>query len=150
MTIYRAATTGDFDAIARIWIDGWLSNGIALASEPDYLTLRARIDREVAGGWQIIVADQTGVVVGFVAMSPDKRVLEQIFIDPVSHRQGIGAGLLAQARAVMPQGFTLWTHGDNHGAAAFYEAMGMALVSAGMHPKNDHAIRTYRFGPLAA
>lgn len=150
MNQIRAATPDDHDRVAHIWIDGWRSNEITLTSEPTYTELRERIAQEIAGGWQVIVAERKDVVVGFAAISPDKGVLEQIFIDPASHRQGVGAALLARAHALMPGGFTLWTHGENSRAMAFYEAMGMARVSTGTHPKHGHPIVTYGFGALVS
>ncbi|MFM9829480.1 MAG: GNAT family N-acetyltransferase, partial [Sphingomonas sp.] len=82
-------------------------------------------------------------VAGFVAMSPHDRQLEQIFVAPAFHRRGVGAALLAHARTVMPEGFTLWTHGDNHGAARFYDAVGMELLGPAVHPRHGYPILTY-------
>ncbi len=146
----RPAEPGDLDDVARIWLDGWLSNGIALAEPPTYPVLRARIEREVApGGWQLIVAEWRGRIAGFVAMSPPAKALEQIFVGPDCHRRGVGTALLAAARKAMPDGFTLWTHGENARAAQFYERAGMALLGPGMHPRHGHPILTYAFGPLS-
>jgi GNAT superfamily N-acetyltransferase len=146
----RAISPDDLDDVARIWLDGWLSNGITLAEESTYPALRARIEREIApDGWQVIVADSAGSVVGFVAISPAAAVLEQIFVAPDCHRQGIGTALLAAARQAMPSGFTLWTHGDNVRAADFYKDMGMTLLGPGIHPKQGHPILTFAFGPVS-
>ncbi len=146
----RAAEPRDLDAVARIWLDGWLSTGITLSQQPDYPLLRGRIEREIAGGWQIVVAMIDGQVAGFVAINRSAAVLEQIFVDPRFHRRGVGTALLKAARAEMPGGFTLWTHGDNRRAAVFYERSGMTLVSHGIHPRQSHAIITYGFGPVSS
>ncbi len=146
----RAVCPADLDGVARVWLDGWLSNGIALAEDPTYPVLRARLKREaVPGGWHVIVADAAGEIAGFVAISLQSATLEQIFVAPGFHRRGIGTALLAAARQEMPDGFTLWTHGDNAGAARFYEQQGMTLVGPGVHPKQGHPILIYAFGPLS-
>ena len=134
--------------MARIWLDGWRSTGIMLAIEPDYHVLRARLDDEVAGGWVVTVAESDRTVVGFVATRPPLRLLEQIFVAPGAHRQGVGAALLARARAAMPDGFRLWTHIDNHRAADFYVQQGMTLVGPGTHPRHGHGILTFAMSAL--
>lgn len=148
--ILRPATPADHDVVARIWLDGWLSTGITLAIQPDYDVLRQRIDREVAGGWIVTVAEIDQHVVGFVAFRPPARQLEQIFVAPGHHRQRVGAALLAEAQLTMPDGFELWTHADNHRAAAFYAAQGMALLGPGTHPRHGHAILTFAMPALPA
>lgn len=149
-TILRPVAKADLDRVATIWIDGWLANGIELSVTPTYVELRERIAREIAGDWQVTVAEIDGAIAGFVAINPKTDVLEQIFVAPDFHRLGVGAALLAHARQAMPNGFTLWTHGENHGAAAFYERQGMALMGPGVHPKQGHPILTYGFGPVDA
>lgn len=147
---FREILPGDHDAVAIIWLESWLSNCIVLANQPTLDDLRARIGREIDGGWQVIVADVGGAPAGFVACLPAADSLEQIFVAPRFMRQGIGAALLAQARRLMPAGFTLWAHGDNRGAARFYEQQGMTLVGPGTHPRHGHPILTYRYGPTEA
>ncbi len=147
--VCRPVATRDLDGVARAWLDGWLSNNIALAEQPTFPNLRARIAREIEhGGWEVVVAEIDDAVAGFVAINRSAAILEQIFVAPRFHRRGIGQALLEVARQSMPAGFSLWTHGDNSGAAAFYERAGMAFVGPGVHPKQGHRILTFAFGPL--
>lgn len=148
---YRPLAAGDLDCVARVWLNGWLSTGIPLAEQPTFLTLRARIEREIATGrWHVTVAVVDGELVGFVAISPAAGVVEQLFVAPEHHRQGIGLALLTLARADMPNGSSLWTHAENLGAAAFYAKAGMTLVGPGIHPKQGHPILTFAFEPVDA
>jgi len=96
------------------------------------------------------VAEADQAIAGFVAISPSASVLEQIFVAPAAHLLGVGSALLALARQQMPRGFTLWTHGDNDAAAAFYARSGMTFIGAGVHPRQGHPILTYGFGPVSA
>ncbi|MBA3878165.1 MAG: GNAT family N-acetyltransferase [Sphingobium sp.] len=148
--ILRPAASDDLEDVARIWLEAWLSTGIVLGSAPTYDVLRSRIAVEIAGGWVVTVADIDGAVVGFVAIDPDVRQLEQIFVDPRHQGAGVGAALLAHAHAAMPDGFGLWTHGDNHRAADFYARRGMTLVGPGFHPRQGHAILTFAMPPVTA
>lgn len=148
--ILRPVVPGDLDNVARIWLDAWRSTGIVLANKPNYETLRPRIAAEIAGGWSVTVADIEGVVVGFVAINSGARQLEQIFVDPQCQGAGVGAALLAHAHAAMPEGFELWTHGDNSRAAAFYVSRGMKLLGPGFLPHQGHPILTFAMPAVAA
>lgn len=146
----RPAAPTDLDAVARIWLEGWLSTGIMLASTPTYAGLRPRIADEIAGGWAVTVAEIDGRVAGFVAINPEARQLEQLFVDPDCQSSGVGAALFAHAHAAMPGGFGLWTHIDNVRAAAFYRRSGMNLVGPGTHPRDGHGILTFAMAALPA
>lgn len=148
--LLRPAAPDDLDSVARVWLEGWLSTGIMLASTPTYAVLRPRIADEIAGGWVVTVAEIDGRVAGFVAINPEACQLEQIFVDPGRQSSGVGAALLADAQAAMPGGFGLWTHIDNLRAAAFYRRSGMNLVGPGTHPRNGHGILTFTMPALPA
>jgi ribosomal protein S18 acetylase RimI-like enzyme len=107
--------------------------------------LRARVDEELAAGWEVAVAKFAGTVVGFVALRPDLGKLDQIFVAPDRHGQGIGRALFAHAREAMPQGFYLRTHADNGRAQRFYDALGPVRQEPGRHPTYGHPILTYWF-----
>lgn len=98
----RPAVDADRDAVARIWLEGWNSTGVPPAGEHNYPLLRARVDREVAGGWQVTVAEVGGAVVGFAALRFDEAKLDQIFVAPDRLGQGVGKTLMAHAAQVMP------------------------------------------------
>jgi GNAT superfamily N-acetyltransferase len=53
--------------------------------------------------------------------------VDQLYVDPAFHRQGLGARLLAQAKAAHPA-LQLWVFQRNLPAIAFYEAQGFHLV----------------------
>lgn len=145
----RPALATDRDAIARIWLEGWDSTGIPPAGEHSYALLRERVDVELAGGWQVTVAQGDGAVIGFAALRPDLGKLDQLFVAPDVLGQGVGKALMAYAARAMPHGFMLWTHGDNLRARRFYEALVPLRREDGLHPKHGHPIRTYWFAGAA-
>ena len=64
-------------------------------------------------------------LVGIMVHKP--RWIEQLYVLPGWHRQGIGAGLLGLAKAAEPE-LHLWTFQRNAGARAFYAAQGFVAV----------------------
>ena len=147
---YRPVAVADYEEVARVWRDSFRSNGIRLPQEPSHAMLFERLPHEIAGGWEISVAEASDRIAGFVAVNRPTAVLEQMFVAPDFLRRGIGAHLLDIAYRAMPDGFTLWTHAENHRACAFYEARGMRFVGAGVHPRDGYGIRTYALGPRPA
>ena len=97
--------------------------------------LRARIDIELAEAWTLSVATRDGEIVGMLAVKKAERVLDQLYISPSVQRQGIGTLLLKRAMEEMPAGFTLRAASANIAARAFYEQMGLKLLSEGVHPR---------------
>jgi hypothetical protein len=53
----RKAEPDDYDEIARVWMDSWVTVGIERTSEKLLADLRSRIDKEIADGWSLYVAD---------------------------------------------------------------------------------------------
>ncbi len=72
-------------------------------------------------GGQIIVAEEEGHVVGFVAF--DATELHALYVLPTCWGQGLGQRLLAAAEAIRPV-CHLWVLRDNARARRFYERHG--------------------------
>lgn len=70
---------------------------------------------------QILVAEQAGEIVGFIAF--DETELQALYVLPKYHRQGIGQRLLQAAGAVA----CLWVLKENYAARRFYEACGFRV-----------------------
>ena len=56
----RRARADEYDVIARVWMESWVSIGLEVASEKMLADLRARIPREMDAGWSLYVADDAG------------------------------------------------------------------------------------------
>ncbi len=55
--VIRPARADEYDEIGRVWMESWVSTGLAEASNFLLANLRARIRREIANGWSLFVAD---------------------------------------------------------------------------------------------
>src|SRR5262245_28285431 len=60
---------------------------------------------------------------GFVALVPGW--VEQLYVDPVAWRTGVGSLLLEHAKQLQPDGFRLWTFQRNAMARSFYRKHGL-------------------------
>jgi ribosomal protein S18 acetylase RimI-like enzyme len=88
---------------------------------------RAFIANVVLRRQDVVVAEDGGGIVGFVAMAHGNFV-EHLYVHPARHDQGIGSALLEEAKRRMPGGFRLWVFQENRRARQFYERHGFAVV----------------------
>ena len=109
--------------------------------------MRARIDDDLAKGWMLTVATAEGRVVGMLATYPGK--IDQLFLDPGWKGRGAGKLLFAEAKRLMPEGFTLWANTANVRARDFYERQGMALAEIAPRPdKPEQIVAHYRWSSV--
>jgi putative acetyltransferase len=146
----RPAFEADYDALARIWVQGQTPFDGSAAPPELYDELRARLPREAAGGdWTIFAAEYDGRVAGLLAMIVSEGVLRQLFIDETLRSRGIGKALLDFAKQQMPRGFWLRTHALNVRGHRFYEREGLTHLRTEPHPQHPEAIfRIYAWRPL--
>jgi GNAT superfamily N-acetyltransferase len=122
----REATPDDASAIADLY----------LASRDDALPgLRKVHTDDAVRDWvarfllvrdRVWVAEREGTIVGFIALHDDW--VDQLYLRPGCHRQGIGTALLMIAKRVSPRGLRLFCFQRNGRARAFYEAHGFVAV----------------------
>ena len=135
----RHAREDEFDAVAQIWVQGWLSplDGEP-ATPPDNLfeMLRARIPRELDAGWILHIAVHDARVVGLSAIKPAERHLDQLYVDETLRSRGVGKILLDHVKAQMPAGFWLRTHSRNLRAQRFYRRESLVHLRDEPHPRH--------------
>ena len=98
----RPARTGEYDEIARVWMDSWASTGLEAASNFLLAKLRARIPLEVDRGWSLFVADNDGKLAAMLALHLPNLYLDQLFVTPEYQGQNLGRRLLAFTRLQLP------------------------------------------------
>ena len=80
--IIRPARTDEYDAVARVWMNSWVSTGLAEASPFLLAQLRARITLETENGWDLYVADDGGALAAMLALHLPKKYLDMLFVAP--------------------------------------------------------------------
>jgi GNAT superfamily N-acetyltransferase len=135
----------DREALAKLWLDSWRSTGLSVAKLATEAGNYDRIGRELAAGWELHLACDEGRLVGFVAVKPETRCLDQLFVAPEAQGKGIGRLLLDLAKDRLPRGLWLRTAEDNHRARRFYERNGFRRSEQQTHPSLGHRTIIYRW-----
>jgi ribosomal protein S18 acetylase RimI-like enzyme len=134
----------DLNTAAHLWFESWRSTDLAVAQLASETAMRERIDRELASGWSLYLAEnEAGELLGFLALKTQTKCLDQIFVAPRAQRQGVGQALLDFSKQLMPAGFWLRTAVDNIGACRFYERHGFKLSETATHPTLGHRTVIY-------
>ncbi len=125
--VLRPAGAADADACAAIfnaWVDAtpWMPR-----VHPAEDVVRHHREH-VFATCAVTVAEERGGVVGYLAVDGEGFVAG-LYLAPGARRRGIGAALLAAAKAARPEGLTLWAFAANEGARRFYAREG--FVEAG-------------------
>jgi GNAT superfamily N-acetyltransferase len=142
----RPYAPGDEAALAGLWFASWASLGFdePVVTQAD---LAARVPRELAGRWEVTVAEADGRLLGFLALAPAEQRLDQLFIAPDAQGRGVGQALFEAARRRLADGFWLATQPTNGRARAFYERAGMTFDR--LEPGEHGGRAIYRFTPPA-
>jgi len=129
VTHVRHYRSGDWHRLCVIHdharMDELQSAGLAEA----FLPLTVAAERENLFGYEILVAEQDGVAVGFVAYGPEE--LAWIYVAPECYRKGIGARLVRAALDAGPSGLCVEVLLGNEAALSFYKSQGFVEVGLG-------------------
>ena len=147
MVELRPYRPDDQDAVVTLWWESWHSIRPGLRHPRPLDDWGARWANEIVPRQTIVVAEDTGAVVGFAAADVGARLLSQLFITPARKRQGIGRRLFAWAQRSMPDGFVLHTLVDNVASRAFYERHGLVAGDTEINPANGLRTVEYRWTP---
>ncbi len=125
--IIRPARPDEYDEVARVWMESWVSTGLEDASNFLLAKLRARVPMEVENGWSLFVADDEGRLAAMLAVHLPLRYLDQLFVAPGYQGRGLGARLLAFTRTRLPDEIELRCVRENERAWRWYEREGFAF-----------------------
>ena len=141
----RPALPHEYDAIARVWMESWVSTGFGTASDILLDQLRARVPAEVAKGWSLYVADDGGRLAAMLALHLPNKHLDQVFVAPEYHGRNIGRMLLAFTRAQLPDEIWLRCVRENEKAWRWYEREGFVFEKDDISPITGHTMKCYRW-----
>ena len=143
--IIRPARTDEYDAIARVWMNSWVSTGLAEASPFLLAQLRARITLETENGWDLYVADDGGALAAMLALHLPKKYLDMLFVAPEYQGRSLGRTLLAFTRQQMPDEIELRCVRENEKAWRWYEREGFVFEKEEVEPSNGFVMKYYRW-----
>jgi ribosomal protein S18 acetylase RimI-like enzyme len=143
--IIRPARAEEYDEIARVWMESWASTGLEQASNYLLANLRARVRREIEGGWNLFVADDHGAIAAMLALHVPKLYLDQLFVAPAWQGRSLGRKLLAFARTQMPDEMFLRCVRENEKAWRWYEREGFVFEKEQVEPMNGFSMKYYRW-----
>ena len=141
----RPARVDEYDEVARVWMDSWVSTGFGTASEVLLAQLRARVPAEVANGWSLYVADDDGRLAAMLALHLPNKHLDQLFVAPEYHGRNVGRMLLAFTRQHLPDEIWLRCVRENEKAWRWYEREGFVFENEDISPITGHTMKCYRW-----
>ncbi len=141
----RPARTNEYDEIARVWMNSWVSTGLEDASNFLLAQLRARIPREVEKGWSLFVADDAGAIAAMLALHLPNMYLDQLFVAPEYQGRDLGRKLLAFTRQRLPDEIWLRCVRENEKAWRWYEREGFVFEKEEVEPMTGFVMKHYRW-----
>ena len=143
--IIRPAHIDEYDEVGRVWMESWVSTGLGEASNFLLANLRARVRRDIEGGWSLYVADDRGTLAAMLALHVPKRNLDQIFVAPDYQGRSVGRQLLAFTRTQLPDEIWLRCVRENEKAWRWYERESFVYEKEEFEPVTGFMMKYYRW-----
>ena len=143
--IIRSARPEEYDEVARLWMNSWVSTGLEQASNFLLANLRARVRHEIEKGWSLFVADDRGVLAAMLALNLPENYLDQLFVAPGYQGKDLGRRLLAFTRQQLPDEISLRCVRENEKAWRWYEREGFVFEKQEIAPATGFMMKFYRW-----
>jgi GNAT superfamily N-acetyltransferase len=143
--VIRPAVENEYDEVARVWMESWVSTGLAEASNFLLANLRARVRKEIEDGWSLYVADDGGNFAAMLALHLPQKYLDQLFVAPKYQGKGVGRQLLAFTRQQLPDEIWLRCVRENEKAWRWYEREGFVYEKEEVSPVTGFMMKYYRW-----
>jgi ribosomal protein S18 acetylase RimI-like enzyme len=143
--VIRPARSDEYDEIARVWMNSWVSTGLEDASNFLLAKLRARIPMEIEKGWSLFVADDGGKLAAMLALHLPDKYLDQLFVAPEYQGKNLGRTLLAFTQQQLPDEIWLRCVRENEKAWRWYEREGFVFEKQEVAPATGFMMKYYRW-----
>lgn len=131
----RPWTAADQPGIEDLWVEAWRSAMPEIDFEARRPWLRAHLERLRSEGTHVFVASDATGPLGFVSVADDGYV-DQLAVGAAHQNRGLGAQLLAAARAGRTGPLRLSVNLGNPGAVAFYRKQGFRETGRSINPNS--------------
>jgi putative acetyltransferase len=133
---YRAE---DEDAAIALWQQTWQQAYPSIDFAARVAWWRERWRNELLPNAAIIVAEQAGVLIGFVTIDAN-GYLDQLAISPAQWGSKLADTLVDEAKRRSPGGVTLLVNKDNTRAIHFYERNGFVHAGEDVNPTSGRPV----------
>jgi putative acetyltransferase len=143
----RPYASSDEDAAIELWRRTWQQHFPHIDFNARLAWWRERWRQELVPVACIVVAEQRGMLTGFVTVDPATRYLDQIVVAPEAWGSGIAAALLDAAKNASPRGLELMVNKENARAIRFYEKHGFIYTGEGTNPVSGRPVNRMAWTP---
>ena len=140
---YRAA---DEDASIELWRQSWQQAYPSIDFAARVAWWRERWRNELVPHADIIVAEQTNVLIGFVTID-NNGYLDQLVVSPDRWGSDLANALVDEAKRLSPGGVTLLVNKDNTRAIRFYRRIGFADAGEDVNPTSGRPVLKMAWNP---
>ncbi len=134
---YRAS---DEDVAIALWQAAWQQAYPAIDFAARVSWWRERWRNELVPSADIIVAEQSGALVGFVTIDK-KGYLDQLVVDPAHWGGTVATALMNEAKRLSPAHITLLVNADNTRAIRFYARNGFEHAGDDVNPTSGRPVK---------
>jgi GNAT superfamily N-acetyltransferase len=131
--------------MSRVWMESWVSTGLAEASNFLLANLRARVRHEIEKGWTLFVAEDRGTLAAMLVLHLHDYYLDQLFVAPDYQGKGLGRALLAFTRQQFPDEIRLRCVRENEKAWRWYQRQGFVFEKEQVEPMTGFVMKVYRW-----
>ncbi len=142
----RPYSAHDEDAAIDLWHRTWQQAYPSIDFAQRLDGWRQRWRNELVPAAQIVVAEQANMMVGFVTIDAS-GYLDQLVVAPETWGSELGNLLIAEAKALSPDGITLLVNTDNARAIRFYERNGFVHTHDDVNPVSGRQVHGMAWKP---
>ena len=136
----------DEEAAIALWLETWRHTYPSIDFAARVPWWRERWCKELVPNAAIIVAEESGALVGFVTID-GQAYLDQLVVAPGRWGSKIADGLVNEVKRLSPDSITLLVNDDNVRAIRFYERNGFVHAGKDVNPTSGRSVLKMMWKP---